>query len=259
LNKIYEEVTNFVNRDRKTDPDPSLDQDLNFYRELTEDYSLKDNLYLDFDEVPNLSFYHEGRVDAELLDVCGYSEEDLCLYLNQNLISYRDLSFFLYPYENLNIDLLPDPDFNFYQDLYRYTDADFYPLVYSKFGDGFDLELRKRITLVQLIEQARIFKGVDLQRLIHRFNDQRQFIKAASEGESVKPPNESIHNIWISVLGITDDMLAIPLEEMENYLQYLRAVDLIVECKETAGRVSPEIWKGIEDRLLSWDAEEIGI
>ena len=54
-------------------------------------------------------------------------------------------------------------------------------------------------------------------------------------------------------------MLAIPLEEMENYLQYLRAVDLIVECKETAGRVSPEIWKGIEDRLLSWDAEEIGI
>ena len=259
LNKIYEEVTNFVNRDRKTDPDPSLDQDLNFYRELTEDYSLKDNLYLDFDEVPNLSFYHEGRVDAELLDVCGYSEEDLCLYLNQNLISYRDLSFFLYPYENLNIDLLPDPDFNFYQDLYRYTDADFYPLVYPKFGDGFDLELRKRITLVQLIEQAKIFKGVDLQRLIHRFNDQRQFIKAASEGESVKPPNESIHNIWISVLGITDDMLAIPLEEMENYLQYLRAVDLIVECKETAGRVSPEIWKGIEDRLLSWDAEEIGI
>ena len=100
---------------------------------------------------------------------------------------------------------------------------------------------------------------MDLQRLIHRFNDQRQFIKAASEGESVKPPNESIHNIWISVLGITDDMLAIPLEEMENYLQYLRAVDLIVECKETAGRVSPEIWKGIEDRLLSWDAEEIGI
>ena len=259
LNKIYEEVTNFVNRDRKTDPDPSLDQDLNFYRELTEDYSLKDNLYLDFDEVPNLSFYHEGRVDAELLDVCGYSEEDLCLYLNQNLISYRDLSFFLYLYENLNIDLLPDPDFNFYQDLYRYTDADFYPLVYPKFGDGFDLELRKRITLVQLIEQAKIFKGVDLQRLIHRFNDQRQFIKAASEGESVKPPNESIHNIWISVLGITDDMLAIPLEEMENYLQYLRAVDLIVECKETAGRVSPEIWKGIEDRLLSWDAEEIGI
>ncbi len=60
-------------------------------------------------------------------------------------------------------------------------------------------------------------------------------------------------------MGITDDMLAIPLEEMENYLQYLRAVDLIVECKETAGRVSPEIWKGIEDRLLSWDAEEIGI
>ena len=257
LNEIYEEVTNFVNRGRKPDPDSRLDQDLNFYRELTEDYSLKDNLYLDFDEVPNLSFYHEGRVDAELLDVCGYSEEDLCLYLNQNLISYRDLSFFLYLYENLNIDLLPDPDFNFYQDLYRYTDADFYPLVYPKFGDGFDLELRKRITLVQLIEQAKIFKGVDLQRLIHRFNDQRQFIKAASEGESVKTPNQSIHYIWISVLGITDDMLAIPREEIENYRQYLRAVALIVKCKEATGCVSPEVWQRIEDRLLNWDVEGV--
>ena len=253
LNQTYKEVTNFVNRGRNLDPDYSLDQDLKFYRDLTENYSL----YLDFDQVPNLSFYHEGTVDAELLDVCGYDQEDFCLYLNQNLISYRDLSFFLYLYENLDIDLLPDPDFNFYQDLYRYTDIDFYPLVYSKFGDGFDLELRKRITLVQLIEQAKIFKGVNLQQLVQRFNEQRQFIKAASTGKSVKPPQKSIHDTWLSVLHITDDMLAISRGDMENYVRYLRAVELIVESKEAAERVSPEVWQEIEDRLLTVDSEEI--
>ena len=266
LNKIYEEVTNFVNRGRNLDPAFSLDQSLNFYQDLTEN----SNLYLNFNEVPNRNLYFKGEVDERLLDVEGeddedlsYSEgclsEELCLYLNQHLTSYRDLSFFLYLYESLSIDLLPDPHFNFYQDLYRYTDLDFYPLVSSIFGGRFDSELGKRITLVQLIEQAKIFKGVDLQRLIWRLNAQREYIKTVGGRGSVKLPEKSIHDTWLSVLGITDDMLAIPLEEMENYLQYLRAVDLIVECKETAGRVSPEIWKGIKDRLLSWDAEEIEI
>ena len=262
LNKIYKEVTNFVNRGRNPDPDSIFDQDLKFYQDLTENYRLEDyrfnyNLYLDFDQVPNLSFYHEGSVDAGLLDVCGYSEEDLCLYLNQNLNSYRDLSFFLFLYGNLDIDLLPDPDFNFYQDLYRYTDADFYPLVYSKFGDGFDLELRKRITLVQLIEQARIFKGVDLQRLIRRFDEQQQFVKAASKGETVILPKESIHDTWISVLKITDDLLAIPYKEIENYVQYVHTIQLILACKDAAGRVSPKVWQKIEDQLLTWDIDKI--
>ena len=257
LNEIYEEVTNFVNRGHNPNPDSSLDQDLNFYRDLIQDCRVYNNLYFDFDQVPNLSFYHEGGVDAELLDVCGYSEEDFYHYLNQNLISYRGLSFFLYLYENLGMDLLPDPHFNFYQDLYQYADTDFYPLVYSKFGDGFNLELRKRITLVQLIEQARIFKGVDLHRLIQRLDEQQQFIKAAGQGESVKPPEESIHDTWLSILEITDDMLAIPCEEMKSYLRYLRAVDLIIKCKEVAEHVTPNAWKGIENRLLSWDAEEV--
>ena len=256
LNKIYEEVGNFVDRGLNLDPDSSLDQDLNFYRDLTKDYNLYNNLYLDFDQVPDRSFYYGSTVDAELLDVCGYSEEDFYLYLSQNLISYRTLSFFLYFYGNLNIDLLPDPDFNFYQDLYRYTDIDFYPLVYSKFGDGFDLELRKRITLVQLIEQAKIFKGIDLQQLVQRFNEQRQFIKAASEGSSVIPPEQSIHDTWLSVLHITNDMFVILHQDIQCYVQYLRAVQLIIACKESARHVSSEVWQKIEKKLLAWDAEE---
>ena len=102
----------------------------------------------------------------------------------------------------------------------------------------------------------RIFKGVDLQQMVRRFNAQREFISMAGRGESIKPSAESIHDTWLSVLGITDEMLDISPKELETYLQYLRSAELIIACKEAAGRVSPEVWQGIEDRFLIVDAEE---
>ena len=101
----------------------------------------------------------------------------------------------------------------------------------------------------------KIFKGVNLQRMVRRFNEQREFIRIAGRGESITPPAESIHNTWLSVLGITDEMLDISRGELETYLQYLRAVNLIVACKEAAGRVSPDVWQRIEDRFLTVDTE----
>ena len=107
------------------------------------------------------------------------------------------------------------------------------------------------------MEQMKIFKGVDLQRMVRRFNEQRKFIRTAGREESIQPPRESIHDTWLSVFGITSDILAISHEEVENYLQYLRAVELIIACKEAAGRVSPSVWQKIEDQLLAWDAEGV--
>ena len=258
LNKIYGEVKNTANPYPSFDLDSSSYQDVNFYRDLTRDRSLYGNFYLDFNlcldfsEDLDLYLYLDGKVDEGLLDLDGALDEDL--YLDQNL--NRDLRLFLNLYRSLSIDLYPDPDFNFYQDLYRYTGTDFYPLVSSKFGDRFDSELGKRIALVKLIEQAKIFKGVDLQRMVWRFNEQRKYVNAAREGKSVKPPEGSIHDTWLSVLHITDDMLAISRQEMESYVQYLRAVQLIIECKEAAGCVTPKVWEQIEDQLLTWDVED---
>ena len=87
--------------------------------------------------------------------------------------------------------------------------------------------------------------------MVDRFNAQREFIKTASKEEIVKPPAESIRNTWLSVLGITSDMLAISEEELESCYQYLRAVELIIACKEAAGRVSPKVWQKIEEKLLA--------
>ena len=164
----------------------------------------------------------------------------------------------------------PLPSFYLYQVLYSVSTllSRFLPLHGYRFSllASLNLEIRfdrrtkrERIKVVERMEQMKILKGVDLQRMVQRFNAQREYIEAVGTGKSVEPPVESIHDTWLSVLGITDEMLAISREEMRNYIQYLRAVELIVACKEAAGRVSPEVWQEIEDRLLAWDAEDLKV
>ena len=129
-------------------------------------------------------------------------------------------------------------------------DSNSYPLRFAKFGDQFSRELDNRIAVVERMEQMKIFNGVDLQRMVQRFKTQREFVTAADEGESVKPPTESIHDTWLSVLGITNDMLNISHEELGSYVMYTEVMELIFACK-ASGRVSPEVWREIEEGFLS--------
>ena len=198
--------------------------------------------------------YFSPSLDQDLYPYL-YLDQGLDLYLDLGLDldqdRGRDLCFYLDQVRWLDLNRLS------YHDFYRYMDIDFHSSGFSKFGDRFDRELSERIKVVERIEQAKIFKGMDLQRMVRRFNAQREFIKVAEKGESVEPPAESIHDTWLSVLGITEEMLAISDKEIRNCFQYLRAVELIVACKEAAGRVSPTVWQKIEDRFLTLEAEEL--
>lgn len=205
----------------------------------------------------NIHFYRYLNTDIGI-NSGGIHHHDIYFYLNL-FHFYRDLYRDLYLHRASDLDLDPSPDFYpnpypnpyLYQDLYQYVDPYFYRLFSAANGDQFDEELLERITLVERMEQIKIFNGVDLQRMVQRFNAQRKFIKAAAEGKSVEPPAESIYDTWLSVLGITNDMLAISDEELENCYRYFRAVDLIITCKAAAGRVSPKVWRKIEEKLLA--------
>ena len=193
-----------------------------------------------------------------------YLESYRDLYRNFDRDLYRDLYRNLYqkPDRNRYLDRYLNqvrylsPNLLIYHDFYRYMDTDFHSSGFSKFGDKFDRELSERIKIVKHIQETKIFRDVDIQRMVQRFNEEREFIKAAGKGESVEPPAESIHDTWLSVLGITDDMIPVSDEEIRNCIQYLRAVQLIFACKEAAGRVSLDVWQRIEDRLLTWGKEE---
>ena len=224
----------------KISPSQDFERDLEFHMGLGSylrvDRDLDRDLQGEFDTFQHYDLY-----------------EDLDYYLDS--ASYRDCNLDLYlafylrraPYEDLYIC--------FYEplchDFHAYIDVDLLSFLLPEFGNTFDEELSVRVKLVERMEKMKIFKEVDFKRLVDRFKAQREFIRAVSEGKTVKAPEESIHDTWLSVLGITDEMLAISYEEMDDYIQYLRSVDLIVACKEAAGRVSPKVWQRIEDQLLN--------
>lgn len=266
LNETYKAVKNDINQY------PSISHDLNqdLYLDLYLDRDLDMYLYRKGyrDSYSNRKRYRYRELDSCLdlyLNLNLYVGHKLVRGLNQSLeislnreldserYRYRELGCYINYYQG--IDNYLDPCF--YQDPYQYIDIDFCSLISSRLGDSLESELGGRITLLKRIEQLKIFKKVNLQRMIQRLNAQRKFIKEARKGEVVELPEESIHDTWLSILGITDDMLAISCEEMESYIQYLRSVQLILTCKEASERVSPEVWQKIEDQFLAWDAEEI--
>ena len=233
LNQIYEEVdyTSYANPDYD-DPD-------------------YDDSELDRSSDPDFEFYFYPDPGQYL---CRRLEQDIYQGLDLNFLSTQNYRGFN-RYRDLYLDLCWESGIarnryiNLYQDIYRYMDSNSYPLRFSKFGDQFSKELDNRIVVVERMEQMKIFNGVDLQRMVQRFKAQQESIKAADEGESVKPPKESIHDTGLSVLGITKDMLRIPQEELNAYVLYIEAVELIFACK-AAGRVSPEVWQEIEGDFL---------
>lgn len=50
--------------------------------------------------------------------------------------------------------------------------------------------------------------------------------------------------------AITLDMMEISQHEMEVIDNYSYSNLLMIECKKAAVRVSPEVWQGIESRML---------
>lgn len=259
LNETYKAVNNDVtqlrniNQDRYLDLYVDRDLDMYLYRKFPKgyrdiyqrrkhyryqeldrylDFYLNLNLYTGHQLGWGINQYLKYNLERELASEDHYYQELRC-YFNY----HAKINNYLDPY--------------FYQDFYQYTDTDFYRLVSDRLGNGFDSELRGRTTLLRRMKQLKIFKKVNLQRMVDRFNSQREFIKAAKEGKSIEPLVESIHDTWLSVFGLANDMLSISHEELENYLQYLRAVELILVCKEAAGHVSPKVWQEIEDQLFA--------
>ena len=216
-----------------------LDRDLCYYLNRALHGSFSDDLYQGFDIYQPL---HQNLHHDIYETIHPDYSQNFKLYIYIYLYFYQDLE----PYFNASFNLALD----LYQDLYRYIHTDCYPLIFSRFSDRFERELDCRITFVEYMEQAEIFKDVDLQRVLRRFNQQQEFFRKTREGDSVEPPEESIHDTWISVLGITNDMLAVSPQEMHNYVHYLRAMKLILDCKKAARHVTPGIWQEIEDRLL---------
>ena len=257
--EIYRNLHKYLDKEHDAD----IYQDLNVYRSLHQ--PLYQNLHFDPDIIlytnqalhgeyshefyNGYDFYHplHQNLHYDIYEILHPDyNQDFKLYIYLYLCLFQELDhMFNNQYFNLTLDL--------YHDLYRYIELDCYTLIGTEFGDRFERELDRRISFIEYMDDAKIFKEVNLQQVLLRINEQLKFIKAVREGKSVNPPEKSIHDTWISVLGITDDMLTISPQEIQSYVRYLRAIKLIFECKKVACHVTPDVWQEIEDRLLVTD------
>ena len=262
LNEFYDVFKNIVNRDPNLRLNFNLDRemDFDFDRDFVRDpdRSRHGYRYRELARFRGLDRYRELNLDQELnLDRELFRGLDRELF--RGLDRYRELNLDqgLARIQYLNQEIAFDLYLYLYQDFYKTMDTDFYRSMSSLSKTRFDRRLQKKITLVKRMKEMKIFKQVNLQRMVQRLNKQREIIKAAAEGQSVDPPAKSIHDTWLSVLDITDEMLAIPREALGSYVMYIEALELIIACKEAAGRVSPDTWQQIEDRFFTVDAAAI--
>ena len=233
-NRVHETIKNNNNRDSQ---DFDFDLDLDFDRYFN---------HYRYQDLSGVSRGFHSSVPLDLIIIFGLS-----------IVEYPDRDLVLYLERSVSITPMPLASYALaYHDCYRYINTDSHAYEFYEFGHKFDEDLAEWIKFVRRIKDAKIFKGVDLDRMIQRFYDERKFIKTAREKVPVEPPSVSIHDTWLSVLGVTDDMLDISNEELESCLQYLRAVEFIIACKEEARCVSPKVWQEIENRLLVADTAE---
>lgn len=58
-------------------------------------------------------------------------------------------------------------------------------------------------------------------------------------------------SVWFTGINLDPEIARLTEEESDNLKRYLYANELMVRCKEAAVRVSPQVWAGIEERMLT--------
>ena len=66
---------------------------------------------------------------------------------------------------------------------------------------------------------------------------------------------ESLFAVWFSALNISEEDIKFSIKEIIALTEYFYICELMVRCKESAVRVSPDVWAGIESRSLTVPAE----
>lgn len=61
----------------------------------------------------------------------------------------------------------------------------------------------------------------------------------------------NVSDLWFSSFGIDSEIVMLSQEDSKSLKDYFYACELMIRCKEGAVRVSPEVWEGIESRILT--------
>ena len=115
-----------------------------------------------------------------------------------------------------------------------------------------DFDLYFTLDLARTLDELAIFQIANFAELEKHLLELKSQLKPQSRSdESNRKAVSDLFNLWCNTLQINPEVLAFSREEKAALSQYFYANTLMVKCKEAAVRVSPEVWAGIEERMLT--------
>ena len=117
-----------------------------------------------------------------------------------------------------------------------------------------DLNLARALAcdLTRSFQRSAILSDVNLQemlislKLLHK--EQPSSRATSTEKEKFL---KKLSDLWLSTLGLSSEIVMLSKQESDSFVNYVYACELMIRCKDSAVRVSPNVWAGIESRILT--------
>lgn len=127
------------------------------------------------------------------------------------------------------------------------------------FARGCALGLARSLThdLNEETRNTQIFEHFSYSELAEKIDNlERNFKNKKTSKTSIENMIECLFDYWCDAFRFDlRQLIHMNYEELNALESYLYAYELIVRCKESAVRIDPEVWKGIEARMLTLPEE----
>ena len=101
------------------------------------------------------------------------------------------------------------------------------------------------------MKELKIFKDVNWTELIAQLETLSKQVPDDNEPKQVHLAfADRVLDTWCNALHLAPEIVKLSQEEANALGDYLYANDLIIQCKETAVRISAKTWDEIESRML---------
>ena len=113
------------------------------------------------------------------------------------------------------------------------------------------IAIAKAYLIAEELKELKIFKDVNWTELIAQLETLSKQVPDDNEPKQVHLAfADRVLDTWCNALHLAPEIVKLSQEEANALGDYLYANDLIIQCKETAVRISAKTWDEIESRML---------
>jgi NACHT domain len=115
-----------------------------------------------------------------------------------------------------------------------------------------ELDLPRTLALALILARANVFNSsANLSILIQQIEKlELQVLQNTEPLEGYQTVLDRLRQVWCGSLGIDRELINLSRSEIQAFAYYFYICELIVRCKESAVRVSRDVWESIENAMV---------